>query len=245
MPVIRKSSLEHIRSGLWRGSTSFRGRGGDSALPHQHTSAPGRCPCPAPVTPSLGALSNARRGPQLCGQGSLCTRTRPLGSRGVPPCAEASTTGPGGLRGEPGHGAASCWDWLGPRHSLCFKARLPQSSISEPCSTARQLSGCSDTSESEGPALRGRAVGWAIPAQPAVLTATSQRKYLGRSLVPDFQSNTGDKQMPFLITQLLSLCPSFGQAPWLWEERPECWWRLLVWFTSHSTFVLSVCSCFP
>lgn len=34
-------------------------------------------------------------------------------------------------------------------------------------------------------------------------------------LVPDFQSNTGDKQLPFvfLITQLLSLCPSFGQAP--------------------------------
>lgn len=117
-----------------------------------------------------------------------------------------------------GHRAASCWDWLGPGHSLCFKARLPQRSVSEPCSTAR-LSGCSDTSQSEGPGsgaeLCCRRHGWAILAQPAVLTAASQRRYLGRMLVPDFQSNTGDKQLPFvfLITQLLSLCPSFGQAP--------------------------------
>lgn len=67
--------------------------------------------------------------------------------------------------------------------------------------------------------------GGAIPARPAALIATSQRKYLGRRRVPDFQSSTGDKQMLFLMTQLLCLCPIFGQAPGCERSaQSECWW---------------------
>lgn len=49
----------------------------------------------------------------------------------------------------------------------------------------------------------------------------------------------------FLLLSCSPYAPALARPPRLWEERPDCWWRFLLWFTSHSTFVLSVCSCFP